>query len=170
MSLRWMRPTVALAAIALTASGCAMFATGNSPTGTELTEPIVFAGVASIDEGACPADRPNAYESRLQGAQCIVIDPDTIIETEGGTVALVAASEQAPDVPESIEIALDDPYAERLRALTASLAAQEAPRSQLMIAVGGEVRAMPVVMDELTGNTVSISGNGLTALYDRLTE
>ncbi|WP_152424216.1 hypothetical protein [Leucobacter sp. UCD-THU] len=170
MSLRWGRPTVMLAAIALAASGCAQSGgEGVDRTGAELTTPIVFAAVASVDEGACPADRPNTYESRLSGAQCVVIDPDAVVEAESGSVALVAASEQTPDVPQSIELVLEDASSERLRELTAALAEQSSPRNLLVIAVEGEVVAMPAVMDELTGRTVSISGDRLTALYDRLT-
>lgn len=170
MALRWMRPTVTLAAIALAVSGCAQFGVPiPAPAGIELTSPVVFAAVASVEEGACPADRPNAYESRLSGVQCVFADPEAIVEAASGGVALVAASETTPEVPASIELTFEGSSSEQLRELTAALAAQAPPRNQLMVAVGGEVVAMPAVMDEFTDGTVSITGDDLIALYTRLT-
>lgn len=101
--------------------------------------------------------------------QRVFADPEAIVEAASGGVALVAASETTPEVPASIELTFEGSSSEQLRELTAALAAQAPPRNQLMVAVGGEVVAMPAVMDEFTDGTVSIAGDDLIALYTRLT-
>ncbi|GAB2561555.1 hypothetical protein [Leucobacter ruminantium] len=170
MSLRRTAPTVMLATVVLATTGCAQPEGGDfERTGSDLTTPVVFAAVASVAAGPCPADRPNVYESRIGGVQCISVDPDGVVTAEAGSVSLVAASEQTPDVPQSIELVLEGGASEHLRVLTAALSEQSPPRDQMVIAVEGEVVAMPTVMAELSGGTVGISGEGLKALYRRLT-
>lgn len=163
--------TVLLTAIGLAASGCAQ-SEGEDPdrAGTDITVPIVFAAVASVEEGACSSGEADAYESRLDdGTRCVFIDPEEFFEAESGSASLVAASESTPETPESIELVLGEAAPERLSELTGAIVGQAPPRNQMVIAVEGEIVAMPSVMAQISGGTVSIVGDGLANLYDKIT-
>lgn len=171
MSCRRMSTIVMLTAIALGAAGCAQTSAVDD-SGEPLTTDVVFAAVKNIDPGDCADDAADAFEvpaSAAADAHCVRVDPEDEITLGGGRAVLIAESEDAPSTPESIELHLGDEDAARLGEFTGRLVDRAAPQNQMAIIVDGEVQSTPAVMSELTGGVVSLSGDGLLRLYERMT-